>query len=416
LDKITVFVRGGIRSKLADSLLMNKALIDKIYVFSETESNLDISIPIEVIKANTSVEAFNLVVKNDVSKYLLFLDPNVYFEEDLVEELIEEAEDSSADIVFPNLISVRDGKENVINNVINFEQLYGKEIAVLQTLSLEKWIPGQVLLFKRESIVNGGYFDEELGDYYIHDFIYRNLKKFRIRLSEFSFAYYEEETNDFNDLSNSWKSFVLRNRVLKNYDWEEDIFPFLSWKERPEIAKATALTLIGKKLSEYLDYFNASDYFRKALMNFHNQETLNLLVNAYFTMGLFEKAKELLSPLHGVPREKAEEKKEHIEKVESLIFELEKLAELGRVDELNQIFSSVLKVYCGAPVYNILGFLEWIQGNKEGAYRYFFRATLMNPIDQDYLYNLAKVAKEISREEEVKSLIKNLVADGDSKG
>ena len=210
-------------------------------------------------------------------------------------------------------------------------------------------------------------------------------------------------------IDTSWRSFVLRKRVLQSFNWEKEIFPFLSWKEKREIAEATALTIVGNRLSKYYDFFNATEFYRRALLKFHNQETLKSLIEALKFMGLFEEAKKFLSPEQGVPEEVILREKHLIENIESLIKELENAVKGGKIYEVISAIQDVVSVYEGAPIYNILGVLSWIQEKKEEAYRFFFKAVTMNPLNEDYLFNLTSIAKALNKEQKVKNLVEILV-------
>lgn len=408
MDKVSVLVTGEPSGELLDSLSLNAESVLEI-ITPKPSSKGNPSLPVKSVEVAElkGGALLNALVKRASSDYLLIVKPTVSFEEEFIQELLEEFEENPADAVFPNVI-LRSGSGEEVKN---YQQVYGREVSLVASLSLEDWIPGEVILFKKEALERGGLFDEELWDYEIYDFLYRNLRWIKLRLAELSYATYSL-ADSFIDTA--WRSYVLRKRVLKEYDWKGELFPFLSWNERPEVAEATALTLIGKRLAAYFDYLNASDYLRRALLKFHNQESLRELVEVLVNMGLFKEAKELLSPLQGMEERQIEERRERIEKIESLIKELEKAVEEGKLEEVLAVASDVAGVYQGAPLHNLLGFIYWVGGRKEEAYRFFYKAVTMNPVDRDYLYNLTSTAKELGREKEVEKLVEILV--GESNG
>jgi len=416
MEKISVLVLGGEPSEvLLESLAASKELIKEVlypaYPACEKEISKGNSKPeIELIPV-ISQDFYGGALRNELlsranSDYFLFLSPNSSFDEDFIGELLEEKLSSAANLVYSNLI-IRRGDEEEVKN---YQQLNGKELSLVASLSPEEWVPEVGVLTDRFTLEKGGFFDEELYDYEFYDFLYRNARWIKLSLSEFSYLEFEQERTF---IDTSVRSFVLRNRVLKEYDWERELFPFLSWKEKPEVARATALTIIGRRLVAYYDLFNATDFFRRALLSFHNQETLKDLISSLVRMGLFEEALGLLSETQGVPQEAAEAERKKVKNIELLINELEKAVKEGKLYEVIATLPEILEFYEGAPVLNLMGVINWLGKDLEGAFKAFYKAVTMNPINRDYLFNLTSVAKELSKEEQVKRLIKNLVGERD---
>ncbi len=201
---------------------------------------------------------------------------------------------------------------------------------------------------------------------------------------------------------------IVRDLIVKKYPIEK-LFPHLSWNENKEVAQSTAYTMIGDALAEYHDLYNATDYYRKALISFHNKHTLNKLIKAYVDMGLFDNAKQLLTSEQGLTEEEIEKTKEDIEKVEKIIKGLEKGVEEGKIDEVLYTLSDVIDVYQGAPIYNIAGVVQFYRGDLENAFRFFYKAVILNPLEENILRNLTDVAKQLGRENEVVALVKRLL-------
>jgi hypothetical protein len=375
-------------------------------IFSGKKTDVELECPVKFLelKGETKGKIRNALTEAAQTDTILFLSATTILEEDAIEELLEEREATQADIIFPNVIFQVGGKEEVKN----FEQPFGKELNLVASLSIEDYIPEWGILTSKSVVEKGKGFDSSLDDYDFYDFLYKNIRWLKIRLAELTYITQKIEDSF---IDTSWRSYVLRKRVLQNFDWERELFPFLSWHKKPEAAEATALTIIGNKLSSYYDFFNATDFYRRALLKFHNQESLRCLINAFKTMGLFEEAKELLSPEQGVPEETISSERQLIENIESIIKELEKAVEDGKVFEVITAIQDIVPIYEGAPIYNILGVLSWIQKKEEEAYRFFFKAVTMNPINQDYLFNLTSMAKLLKKEEEVKKLIQILVGE-----
>ncbi|ADY73926.1 glycosyl transferase family 2 [Desulfurobacterium thermolithotrophum DSM 11699] len=409
-EKVSVLVvtNKEFNGDLLDSLEENKEYIKEI-IFSGKETEIphefkELSVPVKFLNIESNNKAIlrNKLAETASSEFLLFLNSGCSLEDSTIEELLEEMEETNADIVYPNLIIQFSGEESIKN----YHDLYGKEVDLVKSLSAEEFLPEWGILVKKSSLIFLNYFNENFADYEFYEFIYRNLRKLKLRLSEFS---YVNQTIYDSFIDTSYRSYVVRELILKNFDWKTEIFPFLSWDEKPEIAEATALTIVGERLVHYYDYFNATDYYRRALLTFHNQETLRQLVKTYIDMGLFDEARKLITDLQGVSKKDQEEMTFYIDKISSLIEELEKAVEEGKLVEVITAIQEVTNFYSGAPIYNILGVIKWIQKEFDEAYKFFYKAVTMNPLSKDYLYNLIGMAKETGREKEVKGLIERLV-------
>ena len=407
MEKVSLLVLNESEPKeeFLEAINENADFIHEV-IFSGKKTDVELECPVKFLelKGETKGKIRNALTEAAQTDTILFLSATTILEEDAIEELLEEREATQADIVFPNVIFQVGGKEEVKN----FEQPFGKELNLVASLSIEDYIPEWGILTSKSVVEKGKGFDSSLDDYDFYDFLYKNISWLKIRLAELTYITQKIEDSF---IDTSWRSYVLRKRVLQNFDWERELFPFLSWHKKPEAAEATALTIIGNKLSSYYDFFNATDFYRRALLKFHNQESLRCLINAFKTMGLFEEAKELLSPEQGVPEETISSERQLIENIESIIKELEKAVEDGKVFEVITAIQDIVPIYEGAPIYNILGVLSWIQKKEEEAYRFFFKAVTMNPINQDYLFNLTSMAKLLKKEEEVKKLIQILVGE-----
>ena len=409
--KVSVLVveSGGLHGNLPESLQENRSFIGEV-IFSgkaegEFKSLQGMDFPVKFLGLETENKAVkrNSLIEAANCEYLLFLDSGCSLEDSTIEELLEAMEESEADFVYSNLIlNFSNGEE-----VKNFQDLCGRELELVRTLSAEEVLPEWGVLTKKETFNRLGKFDESFGDFEFYHFAYKNLRSLKLKLSDFS--YIEQEVyNSFIDTS--YRSYTLRSVVLKEFDWKREIFPFLSWKDKPNIAEATALTLIGDRLSSYFDYMNASEFYRKALLTFHNQETLRKLIKAYVNMGLFDEAKKLISDEQGIEKKEQEEMRFFVDKISELVKELEKAVEDGKVLEVITAIQETVSIYSGAPIHNILGVIKWIQKEWEEAFKFFFKTVTMNPVNRDYLYNLAEVAKVLSKEEEVQGLIQRLVS------
>jgi tetratricopeptide (TPR) repeat protein len=409
MEKVDVVIYGKSTPSpnFIPSLMNNIDYINEIIISEESPvKNLvrNLEAPVKVIseKSKNCAEEKNRLIACATTEYVFLLHTDFSPEEDLLEELLEETEEVQADIIYPNLI-LKEGEEE---KIINYPELFNNEFTVLHGLAVEDCLPESAFLFKRELLEKVGEFNEYYDEFDFYEYIYRNVDSLKLKLASISYAVCEPSTNF---IDTSYRSYALREVVLEKYDWKKDIFPFLSWQENPRIAKATAFTLIGNRLSAYYDYFNASEFYRKALLEFHNQETLKQLIKTYIEMGLFNEAEKLISKQQGMKDEEIERFSFYTEKLKSLIDELERAVEEGKIVEIVTALQEVTAFYSGAPIHNILGVIKWLENKKEEAFRFFYKAVTMNPINEDYLYNLSEVAKLLGKEGKVVDLVKRIV-------
>ncbi len=82
----------------------------------------------------------------------------------------------------------------------------------------------------------------------------------------------------------------------------------------------------------------------------------------------------------------------------------------GKALQVVSASSDVFSVYQGAPLYNLVGVALWLLGEKEKAYRFFYTALTMNPLNGDYLFNLREASRELKREEDLENLLTLLLS------
>ena len=409
MEKVSVLVLKdkGLNENLVQSLESNREFIKEILIVGDKGEFKEFykrDLPVKVLDRGLCSRAMqmNFLISASTSKLLLLVTTGTALEDTTLEEFLEVYDETKADIIYPNMI-FRFQTEEIVKN---YSDAYGMELDLVTTLKVEEYLPAWGVLVRKDVFEKFGMFNETLDDFEFYEFVYRNIKGLKLKLSELSFVV-QEMYESFIDTS--IRSYVIRNTVLKQYDWEKEIFPFLSWKENPKVAEATALTIIGNVLASYYDYYNASDYYRRALLTFHNQETLRNLIKVYTDMGFFEEARKLIHPSQGMEKEEEEKTRFYVNKISELVSELEEAVRKGNLKEVIVALQDVAKFYSGAPIHNILGVINWMQGKKEDAYKFFFKAVTMNPVDRDYFYNLATVAKDVGKEKEVKELVHRLV-------
>ena len=382
---------GQIDSKLKDFLSQNSDKIKEVIYAKDL--------------TDTENKAFqrNKILENSSSDYILWLSDSSVPDEDFLEEMVETAEEfPDAEVVYPNEVII---DLNSQENIRNFKDFYGKEEELLQGLSFEKYLPEFGVLTKRESIADLGSFDEEFEDYEFYRFLAFNIKNLKLKHSELSFVE-NKITKTFVDTS--YHSKTVRD-ILKIYDWKRDIFPLLNW-ENEKVAKSTANTIVGDTLGRYFDYLNASNFYREAVLAFHNQHSLKKLIDTFIQMGFFEKARYLLEK-QGMSEEDINYYEERISNIEKIVDELEKAVKEGKYEEVLKAIVEVVEIYEGAPIYNILGVIHFIGKDYEGAFRYLCKATTMNPVREEYVENLFEVAKLLGKEDKVNALLNRLIEE-----
>ncbi len=385
----------------------NKEYINEV-LYSGNESlleNINTNINIKCLNLESDNKAFirNKLLDEAKGDYILWLKTGSKLEEDSIEEYTEILKEfPEVDIIYPNEIVIDLNNEE---NVKNFKDWYKNELELLRGLTFEKYLPEFGVLTKKSLFEKLGKFDEEFEDYEFYRFLSLNIKNITLKLSEFSFVT-NKITQTFIDTSFHSKN--LRD-ILKIYNWEKELFPELNW-ENKKIAKATAFSIIADKLKEYIDYYNATEFYKKALLTFHNQYSLKELIDTYIKMGEFEKAKYMLEE-QGLKEEEVLEYEEKIQNIENIIDNLENAVKEGKVKEVLSTISDILQFYEGAPIYNILGVIHYIGKDIEGAFKYLYKAVTMNPLNEDYKQNLFDIAKLLNKEEKANKLILRLLTN-----
>ncbi|MEZ0323914.1 MAG: hypothetical protein ABWJ98_06380 [Hydrogenothermaceae bacterium] len=376
-------------------------------VFSGTENDInlsDIGIPVKYLNINSDNKSVlrNSIIDNSDGDYIIWISNSCELDFDFVGEILEVIEKNpDVDIVYPNEVII---DINGVEIVRKFDDIYDREIELVRVLKPEKNIPEWGIITRKSIFEKLGKFDEYFEDYEIYDFIWKNVKSLKMKLSKFSFII-NKHTDTFVDTS--YNSYSLRKNISL-YRLEE-LFPHLNWSNNENLALSTAYYLIGDTLSDYYDLFNASEYFRKSAISFHNKISIKKLVNTYLNMGIFDRALELLREDQGFTKEEIKSLTDDINSIKNLIDSIEKSISEGKVREIMESISEIYSVYKGAPILNILGVINYIAGNKEDAFKFFYKAVTINPIDDNMLHNLIDVSKELGKEEKVKGLINRLI-------
>ncbi|BCD68370.1 hypothetical protein [Nitratiruptor sp. YY09-18] len=381
--------------KTIKSLEENSEYISQIIVSGSSNNE---NIKSLQITSNNEADHRNACLETAQSEYILWLSPNIELEDETLEEFTDILEDvEDVDFIYPNEVFI----DKVDEHIKNYEDWYGKEELLLQSLSLENHLPNWAVLTKKSTLEKLGGFDPRYNDYSFYALIYKNLKNLTLKLSDLSFVnHYMHESF----IDTSYRSRLVQD-ILDQYSLQE-IFPKLNWDNEP-LALTTANTLIGDTLAKYYDYFNAASFYRNAMLSFHNQETLKKLIDAYIQMGLFDEARKLLET-QDVVQELQEELINRIDQTEKLVQNIEKAVQEGEAAQILTLANDIISYYKGAPIYNVLGVIHTLKGDLENAYNYFYKAATINPLDQDILANLAEIAKKIGKEEEVIGLYERL--------
>jgi len=161
---ITVCILGKDIKKTVETLFEND-LSEVNQIITTADFPVKTEIPVEVI--------------------IFWLSENTELEDSTVEELTDIIEDfPDADIIYPNEILVIDSEEEVRT----FNDWYGNERSLIQSLTLENYLPEWGVITKRSIFSKTGMFDENFEDYEFYDFLYKNLKNLKIKNSDLSFV------------------------------------------------------------------------------------------------------------------------------------------------------------------------------------------------------------------------------------
>ncbi len=393
---VALIENGHHLSPLVDSLQAQNEFIEELYAAFETDA-----VPANVSTEGSLAHKLNHIISTAKSAYILLLSGDIELEEETLEEFAEVVEEyPDADIIYPNEVFIIGDEEQIKN----YDDWYQKEQLLLPSLAIEDHLPQWAVLVKKETIQKLGGFDPKYGEHAWYAFIYKKLDKLRLKLSDLSFVnHYLTQTF----VDTSYRSLLVRE-ITSSHPLHQ-IFTSLDW-EQEAIALATANTLIGDRLAAYYDYFNAAKYYRNALTAFHNQESLKKLLESYYQMGLFDEMKNLLQTQEPSPTLK-EEYDEKIEKTSKLIKELEKAVQEGKAQQVLMAAQDIAQFYQGAPFHNILGVVHYLKGEPENAYRFFYKAVTMNPLDNDIIQNLVYLAKQLHKEDEVIGLMTRLTEE-----
>ncbi len=358
---------------------------------------------IRFLELNTENRAClrNICIREAKGEYILWLSDTSYIEETTLEEydqILREFKD--VDIIYPNEIIIDLYGEEKIKN---YKDWYQNESELIQGLTLEEFIPQWGVLTKKEIFDRIGLFDEDFEDYEFYRFLAFNLKKIKLKHSDESFT-----TNRITEsfIDTSFRSKTLRDFV-GIYDWKKEIFPLLNWEKNEKLALGTAYTTIGEKLERYYDLLNASDYYKRSILSFHNQYSLKKLIDVYISMGEFDKAL-YFTKKQGLKDEEIKKYTAFINDLKKLVQELENFVKKGKIKDLLSSINDIVSVYEGAPIYNILGVVHFILEDYENSFRFLTKAVTMNPEKEEYVENLFEVGKIINKESKIQSLLNRL--------
>jgi len=387
--------------KTLQSLEENQEFIDEI-IFTGFENELpETDLEIKTLDLDSENRAFlrNQCIDNASNELILWISNSTELEDTTIEEFLETLEENdNADFIYGNEVLTTLENDEIVRN---FHDIYGREADLLQSLAIENELPEFGVLSKKEVFQKYGKFDENFDEFEFYKYVLDNIKDLKMKLSDLSFTTTYETTRF---IDTSYNSKALRDTV-KKYNWKTDLFPSLNWNSNENLALTTAYSLIGQQLKKYHDYYNASEYFRKALMTFHNKHSLEQLVESYYFMGMFDEALKLVTEDQGFSKEEIQEIKQKISQTKSLVENIEKAIEEGNANEILLSAFDISQVYQGAPIYNILGVINFMQGKTEDAFRFFYKAVIINPLDDDIVKNLADVSKMLGKEDKVIKLI-----------
>ncbi len=326
--------------------------------------------------------------------YILFLKAGGDIDTDSIEEIAECALEFEPDIVYSNMI-VKNGDSSKIENLTDWES---REAELIQSLDLSMYVPKWGTAIKKELMLKRP-FDPELGPETFYEFVYLHLNSVSLKLCETSFFEVSEEKKDPTFYA------LLLKRIRTKYGLRE-LFGKLNWENEP-VALATAYTLLGDKLFEKKIYKSGAEYYKKALLSFHNQESLKKLIVSLIYTGEFSKAKNLCEKKVTDPATK-ENLEFHIQKSSQLVTELEKAAMNGEFENILQAAPQILEYFDGAPVQNVLGVSSYHLKDPRNAFDRFYKAAYMNPANNDIIENLMDTAAVISKTPEATAMLRRI--------
>ncbi len=408
MDLTVAVIKKGNQKGFIDEILNTLSShqdIEIIYTGSPEDLTSSASNNVKTLNLFSENKAYlkNQVINQSTKNNILWLSTENTIDEDFMEEVFEVIEENNDKntIFYPNETVIDIFKNETVKN---YRDLNGIEIEILQQLNIENLLPEYGVITPKNIFETYGYFDEDFEDYEFYRFISLNIKNLSLKLMEFSFI-----TKHILDtfIDTSYHSKNLRD-LLNIYDWKTEIFPNLNWKNE-KVALATAYTIIAEKLSSYIDYYNASEFYKKSLLTFHNQYSLEGLINSYIKMGEFEKARYMLEK-QGMEKEKQQEFLSNINSLEELIEKLEESINQGHLEDVMNALPDVISVYDGAPVYNILGAIQFITKDYENSFKSFYKAVTINPLKQEYKENLIDVSQIVGKVEKSKKLLKRLLS------
>ncbi|MGB9767174.1 MAG: tetratricopeptide repeat-containing glycosyltransferase [Sulfurihydrogenibium sp.] len=392
-----------VKDEVIEGIQDNLEYFDEIIYTGNEDFFEDSDIEVKALNLDTDNKAVmrNAILDNTSNELIMWISDTTILEFDMIPEMLEKLEESpDADILYPNMSIIdNEGREKIFR----LEDLYCKEKDILMSLKPENHVPEYGIITKRSIFDKFGKFDENFKDYDFYNFLYQNLENIRLKFAEFNYVviHYLDPFID-----TSYRSYALK-KALKKYNIK-DFFPKLSWDENENLAVSTAYTAVGDTLSDYYDLFSASEFYRKALLSFYNKLTLLKLIKTYFNMGLFEEAKKLAKVEQGLKPEEEKTYQEEINQAENLIKSMEEAINEGKVQEILSVINEVTNHYQGAPLYNIIGVIEYYMKNYDNAYKFFYKAATLNPLDEDIIHNLTSVANQLGKQEDVKGLFKRV--------
>lgn len=394
---------GRFNRELINSIKDNIGEIDEI-LFTGYKKDLETDIQIHCLNLDSDNKAFlrNSILENCSSDYILWLSNSSELDFDFVQEarqIIEEY--PQADILYPNEVIVdMDGRENVKK----YTDYFSRELELLRTIQLERSIPEFGIITKKDLFNKTGKFDEKYEDFEFYSFLWNNIKQIKLKHIKFSFCI-NKHTDSFIDTS--FGSKAIRDN-LGRYDLKE-LFPLLQWDKNQNLALSTAYHILGDVLTSYYDMYNGSEFYRKSLIHFHNKISIQKVIDTYYNMGLFQEALQLLRTDQGFTEEEIDQISSKIYQAKTLVENAEKSITQGNIREIFHMINDIYNAYSGAPVINIIGVIEYLGGNIENAFKFFYKAATLNPLAEDILNNLVDTAKQLGKEEKVKGLINRLL-------
>ena len=137
---------------------------------------------------------------------------------------------------------------------------------------------------------------------------------------------------------------------------------------------------LGRLLRERQEIFLSTFFFLSAITVDFREDLLQEVLQGILQMDLFQEARNLA---HGFPILNSNQTIPTIESIRRTIEKIEKMAEMGNLNDAHLLASELSKSHLSGKLSNALGFIAFRQGLEEKARQWFKTALVISPLDPD---------------------------------